>query len=252
MDILTTDGSLADKYNFLDSDGKNKSIAGIGFKVAAEIAPLLIPGVGIYYGGIKAAVTLASVLPTFYKSFEGLIMGDDKTPLTDAATAAEGYMSKFVTSSISEKGQTSAFSGEQMSSMVSSIFSQLYEQRAAASLAKLFTKSQDEALKVKEIALGQKIYTELQGEALKGKIDPGDVISLTQAAMEKVPELKAFQASQSQLSKALSLGYMAMSTTSNIYGDAIQGGYDKRTAGFATLLAAGGQYGIMMNNRMGD
>ena len=32
----------------------------------------------------------------------------------------------------------------------------------------------------------------------------------------------------------------------------LAGGFDRRSAGFAALLAAGGQYGLMMNNRMGD
>jgi hypothetical protein len=45
---------------------------------------------------------------------------------------------------------------------------------------------------------------------------------------------------------------MALTTTGEVYGDAIAGGYSRRTAGVATLLAAGGQYGIMMNNPMGN
>ena len=45
---------------------------------------------------------------------------------------------------------------------------------------------------------------------------------------------------------------MALDTTSSIYGEALQSGYDRRTAGFAALASAVGQYGVMTNNRMGD
>ena len=52
------------------------------------------------------------------------------------------------------------------------------------------------------------------------------------------------------MSKAFSLGYMALTSTGDIYEEALKSGYDRRTAGFSSLLAASGQYGIMMNNRM--
>ena len=70
--------------------------------------------------------------------------------------------------------------------------------------------------------------------------------------MEKIPELAKIGIKQSNLAKSLSLGYMALTSTSDMYQSAISGGYDRRTAGMAALLAAGGQYTLMMNNRMGD
>ena len=85
MDILTTDGSMINQFDFLDSDGREKSIPGTVFKLAAEIA-VFIPGVGTYYGGVRAAVGLASALPTFYKAIEGLLLGDEETSLTKSAT----------------------------------------------------------------------------------------------------------------------------------------------------------------------
>jgi hypothetical protein len=44
---------------------------------------------------------------------------------------------------------------------------------------------------------------------------------------------------------------MALTSTGQIYGEALDAGYDRRVAGFASLAAAAGQYGIMMNNAMG-
>ena len=104
--------------------------------------------------------------------------------------------------------------------------------------------------KTQELAKGinQKLFL----DAAQNKIKFDDIGDLSRAAMEKIPSLQSVIANQSKMSKALALGYMAITSTSDIYGEAIMGGYDRRTAGFAALAAAAGQYGIMMNNRMGD
>lgn len=80
LDMLTDDGSLANKYiDFWDSDGREKSIAKSTAKLVFDIAPFFIPGVGQVYGGIKAAISLSSILPTFYKAFEGILLGDSNS-----------------------------------------------------------------------------------------------------------------------------------------------------------------------------
>jgi len=151
---------------------------------------------------------------------------------------------------VSDEGSESLFGVEQMTQMVSSIFSQIYEQRAAASLSKLIYRG-DKLVEGETKRLANEINQKLVSEALEGKIKFEDIGALSQAAMEKIPTLQSVIKKQSDLSKALSLGYMAIVSTSDIYGQAIEGGYDRRTAGFAALAAAAGQYGIMMNNRMG-
>ena len=260
MDILTVEGTTLDKFNFLDSDDREKSMVGTVFKTAFEIAPYFIPSFGVMkgalavrslYGGLNAGIGLAATLPTFYKAIEGFLLGDENTLLTKGATNLEGWMSKFATSSTSDRGQSSAFSFEQVASMVGSIFSQIHEQRAMASLSKYFVRADEQYLK-KGTELGNKINQELLENALEGKININDIGDLSKAAMSKIPELQSMIKSQSQLSKALSLGYMALTSTGEIYGEAIEGGYDRRTAGFAALAAATGQYALMMNNRMGD
>ena len=244
MDILTTDGSINNQFDFLDSDGREKSIPGTVFKLAAEIAPVFIPGVGTYYGGVRAAVGLASALPTFYKAVEGLLLGDEETSLTKSATALEGWMSKYTASSVSDEASDSMFGFEQMSSMVSDIFTQIYEQRAMASLSKMVMNG-DKLMNSKATELANKINTDLIQNAIAGKIKIDEIPELAKAAMEKIPELKSVIAKQSQLSKALSLGYMALISTSDIYGEALNSGYDRRTAGFAALTSAAGQYTVM-------
>ena len=251
-DVLTTDGTMLNKFDFFDADSREKSIAGTTFKLAAQIAPFLIPGVNLYYGGVSAAVGLASVLPTFYKSFEGMLLGDTKSGVSDLATAAEGYMAKFKQKSYSDEAQGSMFNYEQLGDMVASTFSQIYEQRAAASLAKVFMKNGSTKLSKEGEILAKGLNEEMIKGLSSGKIAIADFESVRANAMMKVPELKAFLEKQSSLSKALNLGYMAMTSSADTYGDAIEGGYDRRTAGFATIAVAAGQYGIMVNNPMGD
>lgn len=252
MDLLTTDGSLANKFDFFDSDSKEKSAVKTTLKLAAEITPFLIPGFNVYYAGVRTAIGLASVLPTFYKSFEGILIGDNKSSLTDLATSAEGYMAKFAASSTSDEAQGSMFNYEQVTQMVSDIFAQIYEQRAAASLSKLFTSSKTAQLTAKQSELTQKVNKEIIEGIKTGKIKTEDAGQILQAARDKIPELKSLQKLQSGMSKSFSLAYMALTTTGDIYGEALESGYDRRTAGFASLAAAAGQYGLMMNNGMGD
>lgn len=252
-DLLTTDGSDFNKIDFFDSDGRTKSIGGTTMKLATEVAPFLIPGVGLWYGGFKMAIGLASVLPTFYKAGEGLFLGDNnglETGMWKMMNAAEGYTSKFTENSTSDEAQKSMWNYEQLGSMVTDVFSQIYEQRAAASLSKLFYKIND----IEHLDRLKKITdTAMKDAALAGKITSADKAEeIATRAFKKAYESTAENSSRSKLAKALNLGYMAMTQSADVYGEALGAGYDRRTAGFTALLAASGQYALMANNRMGD
>lgn len=247
-DILTTDGSVFNRFDFFDSDGREKSIGKTAMKTIVEIAPLLIPGVNTWYGGTRAAVGLATVMPTFYKSIESWLLGDNNSSFTDPVSKAEGWLAKFNQSSSSDKGAQGFWNFEQMSSMITDIFSQIYEQRAMASLSKYLMRPDkllDKRLEEMQIKVLQKSLPLVEKHNI-------DIQSAIQRVISETPDIQAAFKRQSQLSKALSLGYMALTSTGDVYGEAIESGYDRRTAGFASLLTAAGQYGIMMNNRMGD
>lgn len=254
LDVLTKEGTAINKIDFFDSDGKDKSVAGTTMKLIASVAPYFIPGFNVWYGGFNMAVGLASILPTFYKAAEGLFLGDNKTgvetSLWKTMNAAEGFMSKYNTRSISEEGEQSMFNYEQLGSLVSDVFSQIYEQRAAASISKLFYKTAD-ADKLNQL----KTITD---ETLKSGIAAGrittkkEAVEIAERAFAKGLENSGEALKQSKLAKSLSLGYMALSQSSNVYSDALAAGYDRRTAGFTALMAASGQYALMSNNRMGD
>lgn len=258
MDVLTTDGSAFNKVDFLESDGKSKSMLATAAKLVVEITPFLIPGLQTYYGGYKMAMGLSYVLPTFYKAIEGMLTGDvsagNETALWKKMNSAQGYLAKFNQTSISEEGNSSIFNFEQLGSMVSDIYSQIYEQRAAASLSLLFYKTKEleylDTLKDSaEKQLGKiGLVDQLTGVVRKDS----DYTKIAQAAAGKIQELSSVNKKRSILAKDLNLAYMAMTQSADIYGDALAGGYDRRTAGAAALMAASGQFALMRNNPLGD
>lgn len=253
-DLITNEDSWFNKVDFFDSDGRDKSVAGTTMKLAAEIAPFLIPGFNVYYGGFKMAMGLSYVLPTFYKAGEGLFFGEieagNETELWKAMNKMQGTLAKYNTSSKSDYAQQSMFNYEQLGGLVSDVFGQIYEQRAAASLSKIFYKSNETEYLAK---LSDKVNKSLTNAALSGKIKSVEQAEkLAKSAYQKIASVSEADKKRSALAKSLSLGYMAMTQSADVYGDAIASGYDNRTAGFAALLAASGQYTLMMNNRLGD
>ena len=253
-DTLTKEGTWLNSIDFFDSDGLEKSTWGTTFKIGSQIAPYLIPGFNVVWGGITASLGLASIMPTFYKALDGIFTGNEnlkeQNSLWKGATNAENWFSKF-NNSFSDESQSSLFNYEQLGTMVGDIFSQIYQQRAAASLSKLI-KSTDltssEQKLVKEFT--DKYTSDFLEASAKGLIkDPKAFYS---EMIKLSPAIKAISERQSKLAKSLSLSYMALTSTADIYGDAVQNGFDRRSAGIAALLAAGGQYGIMMNNELGS
>jgi hypothetical protein len=115
--------------------------------------------------------------------------------------------------------------------------------RAAASLSNLYNKSLTKAQKASYDAFREKFGLEWAKAKMtnpKEFTDSKAFIDLWKSLVDSTPEMKALIDKQSKLSKALSLGYMAMTSSADVYEDAIQGGYDRRMAGLAGFLATAG------------
>lgn len=214
QDILTDEDSMWNKLDFYDSDGKDKSAIGITTKLLFQIAPYFIPVVNNYYAAAKATVGLASVLPTFYKSIDGILFGDEPTEARDAATRIENWFRKWEPSK-SEEGRSSFVSFESIAGLVGDTVEQLFSQRAVAGAAKYFMNKSPK--KIAEL-----LADEQKAEAWGKKFN--------------------------KLQGNLTLGYMGLTSSADVYNDAINAGYDPRTAGFATLMSASALYGVMQLN----
>ena len=138
-DILSKEDSWANNIDFFDSDDRKKSVAGTIVKTAAGILPYLFPGFREVWGGITAAVALSSVLPTFAKMAEGVVLGDKETGFTKAMNSIENYFNKF-DDSYSDAGKASIINFETIMGTIGDVYGQLYQMRAAASLSNLYTK----------------------------------------------------------------------------------------------------------------
>jgi hypothetical protein len=211
-DILTKEKSALNKIDFFDSDGYEKSLGGVAMKTVASVLPYMIPGFNTYYGMFRMATGLAATLPTVYKSLEGLVMGENTTGLTDAASSLENWFRKF-DPSMSRKGKSKFFSVESLGNMLADTFGQLYQQRGAAKLAEYIKK-----------------------------------VPTLNAAKSNGAEIAKAWEERSKLAKQLSLGYMSLISAADVYNDALKGGYDKRTAGLSALMSAGALYGVMNLN----
>lgn len=222
-DIITDEGTLANRFDFFDSDGYDKSAFGTAMKAMLPIAFYLIPGVNSWYATLSVIGGLASVMPTFYKSFESII-GVDRNPLeNDTVTAIENWFRKFETSK-SYKGRDGFWTWENMAGLVADVWGQAHQQRAAAKAANWFLKA-------------PKAPKALDG----ADISMDDVLKYQQ-------EWQAFAKSKNTLETALSRGYMSLISTADMYNTALQSGYDRDVAGWAALLSAAGMYGIMHIN----
>ena len=131
-DTLTTTGSKWDKYNFLASDGIDKSVAGTTAKMIATIAPLFIPYVGQAYGIATASAYFGQALAVFGKTVIDAI-GDDtaskKPGLWQFLNKIDSSVRKF-DSSVSDAGNQGMFNYEQFANLVTDVVGQLYQQRS--------------------------------------------------------------------------------------------------------------------------
>jgi hypothetical protein len=120
-DILTKEDSWANNIDFFDSDDKKKSIGGTVLKTAAAVLPYLFPVAREIWGGITAAVSLSSVLPTFAKMAEGVVLGDQETGFTKSMNAVENYFKKF-DKSTSDAGKQNIINFESLMGTIGDVY----------------------------------------------------------------------------------------------------------------------------------
>ena len=81
VDTLTVDGTRLNKFDFLDSDSKEKGLGATLIRTAAQIAPMFAgPVIGGIYGAITAIGALNRVMPILAKGIDSIITGTDDNP----------------------------------------------------------------------------------------------------------------------------------------------------------------------------
>ena len=119
-DTITTDGSVANKFDPFDADDKDPNMLGVIIRNALKIAPAFIPVISPYYLGLRVALNTADLMAT-----AGNIITDNHNTLFNGI---EGY-AKSLGYSSSDFSQEHAWSLENMLNMGADVFTQLAEQR---------------------------------------------------------------------------------------------------------------------------
>ena len=139
-DTLTKEGAWINDYDFLDSDGYKKSIAGTIAKTAFQIAPYLFGPTRAIYGGLTAAKELATVLPIFLNSINSVISGDDENEFGQKMNKWSNRMQSYKPG-MTVDGNENFMSFENIGNMVASSVGQLYQQRMVGKIPTWFSKN---------------------------------------------------------------------------------------------------------------
>lgn len=136
FDVLTVDGSWANRYDFMDSDSREKSLFGTAMKTTATILPYVVP----YVRNVWTALTLSNALatdliPAISKSSAGLLFGDSvkNSDYFKTMNQLQNIGGRF-RNSVSDEAQESLFNTENLFGLVSDVFAQIAQQRYIAQI----------------------------------------------------------------------------------------------------------------------
>lgn len=257
MNVLTTDGSFWNQYDFFDSDDINqKSIGGTVLKNLALVGTMFIPYVGPWIAGLSIATQAAGLLGTLGKMAGG----------SDAPTwsALEGW-SKSVSrqGATTEYAQENTWCWENFINLIGDVAGQLKEQRFIFEKvpyvfkgANMMTK-EGQAAKLAQLTEKQMKLTQSSMEELRktgastAELVRAEAELKTVAALKAQADLDSFIKGYNKLGEVLSKGYMTAITVGDTYGEAKAAGASDLDATLLTLGYAAGEYAIL-NTGLGE
>lgn len=250
-DVLTREDSVWNKYDFMDNDGLDKSITGTVMQTVASIAPLFIPGVGAAYTYALTARELAKLTATLGKMVDGIFNPNATDADYPWLNALENHASKFSTS-VSDASQKDIFTLENFGKLASDVATQLFQQRALAEIPRKLGLASPQQAALKSI---RNTY----GDDVAKQVFDGDIIkneSVYNALVYSNPEIRDAVTKaitrNNLYGKTLSTLYMAGTSTMDVFNDALDAGYDRRTAAFTAALAMGATFGMMNKYDIGQ
>ena len=257
MNVLTTDGSFWNQYDFFDSDDINqKSIGGTVLKNLALVGTMFIPYVGPWIAGLSIATQAAGLLGTLGKMAGG----------SDAPTwsALEGW-----SKSVSRQGATTEYAQEHtwcwenFINLIGDVAGQLKEQRFIFKKVPYIFKGanmrtkEGQAAKLAQLTEKQMKLTQSSMEELRktgasaAELVRAEAELKTVAALKAQADLDSFIKGYNKLGEVLSKGYMTAITVGDTYGEAKAAGASDLDATLLTLGYAAGEYAIL-NTGLGE
>lgn len=267
FDTLTVDGEGLNKYDFFDSDDREKSVGGVIMKTAAAIAPMFLPGPwAAAYSVALVGRELVKVLPML-DGLAGMVTGNDTpTAFTRLANDWAGRATSW-TSSQDDYSRDHMFSFGNFANLMSDVALQWGQQKVIAqAISKLkgassLTKGAEESafklwqtesnnLRAKLTAqdLADTELAKIIGDAKSWKTSALGAGLLTNAMKEVYPAIEKAQ----DLGKSASLMYMALVSNTDVYQSMLEHGLTKREAMAVTLGSTFGMFAVDKYLHLGE
>lgn len=237
-DVLTREGSTANYFDFMDNDGRDKSMAAHVAQAAAHIGMLLIPKIGAVYAYLLLSKNLGQLGIRLYKMFDGLANPDKSKDSYGILNTIESKLDS-LTPSTDEYSANNLVSFGNFTNLVADVFGQLKMQRAFAEIPyKLGIGNPVQKVANKMQELGAK--PEVIESVLKGGRNVLNNKALQTLAKENAyigKYLDNVTKTANGIGKWGSAFFMSGISTSDVYYDALDAGYDNRTAALTAMLA---------------
>lgn len=253
FDSLTVDGSTANNYDFFDSDGLDKSVAGTIAKTVAVVAPLFTP-LAPYYGYAMIGAQLMDLLPSLYNTTIGVFVD---TP--EFLNQMQGIGRSF-RENTTQHSKENLVTAENFFRLISDVALQWQQQ---TTISKLYNKAigtdasiakiqQQVAKKAQEHAVKKGIMDAAQaGEELTEEALKKGVMSNLQKSMKAAQEavyktqIEPLLKANNRTAANYALGYMAAMQGFQTFEDALAIGASEKEAALLTWGTIVGMYGIM-------
>lgn len=257
MNVLTTDGSFWNKYDFFDSDDiQQKSIGGTVAKNLALVGSMFIPYVGPWIAGLSVATQMAGLGATLGK----MLVGSDSPTLS----AIEGWSQSLNRQTAkTEYAQQNTWCWENFIDLIGDVAGQLKEQRFIFEKIPAVVKGlnptieSNYASKLKELEgnylkQASEKFSTLQKSGATGEqlVKAGQELNAV-AALKAQADMDSFLKSYQKIGEVLSKGYMTGITVADTYGEAKQAGASDLDATMLTLGYAAGEYALL-NTGIGE
>lgn len=262
MDVLTTDGSVWNKFDFFDSDDINqKGLGSSLLKNAALVGSMFIPYVGPVITGLSVATQTAGLLATLGK----LAAGNENKTLNNI----QGWAKSVNRQNSTEYAQNNTWCAENFINMIGDTIGQLAEQRWIFKAGPALFKGKDaykamsnegyEALKAKKLAELNAASNKTMGEILKEGVSTKNGLYYQQflQAQQGANANKAalyvddIVRQATKIGSPISKAYMVGITVQDTYGDAKAAGASDLEAALLTMGYAAGESWIL-NTGLGE
>lgn len=261
FDYLTVDEQGLNTIDFMDSDGKSKSVGGQIMKSIVELIPMALGNKAKFiYGGILAVKELAKSAPMLTNMVESAYHLFDSSQPTEStlANTIAGYGNKFTTSQ-DDYTQQNPVSFGMIANLITDVATQLGQQRfiqnayvnvaggAKKMEAAAMAKAEGEFMKQSALLKQQKNLNKISEQEFlnqvgtKGWKESNLGKRLIQQEMEPI---QSALANRYKIGGDLSLVHMAIISNTDMYETALQHGATKKEAAALSLGSIAGMFSV--------